>query len=72
MWTDLYETYGSTVQFVTIDRDSDEGVAFARSYGITYQPGFIAYDAGGELTYADRGPYDEDGLRDLVRSVVPD
>ena len=47
------------------------GDEFARSHGIIGQPGFVVFDAAGELTYAALGPYRESGVRDLVVSVVP-
>ncbi len=70
MWEELEQQYATQVEFITIDRDTDAGDAFARSHGIAYQPGFVVFDSSGELTYADLGPYDEDELRDLVRSVA--
>lgn len=71
MWADLQEEYAGRIEFVTVDRDTDEGSAFARSHGIDYQPGFVVMDASGETVYAALGPWRDDDLRALVRSVAP-
>lgn len=72
MWADLQEEYGDQVEFITIDRDTDEGDAFARSHGIIGQPGFVTFDAAGDLTYSGLGPYQVSGVRELVLSIVPE
>ena len=72
MWADLQEEYGDRVEFIVVDRDTDAGDAFARSHGLIGQPGFVVFDAAGELTYASLGPYRESGLRELVLSIVPE
>lgn len=72
MWADLQAEYGDRVEFITVDRDTDAGDEFARSHGIIGQPGFVVFDAAGELTYAALGPNRESGLRELVLSVVPE
>lgn len=71
MWADLQEEYAGVIEFVTVDRDTDEGSAFALSHGIRYQPGFVVMDAAGETVYAALGPWRDDALRALVRSVAP-
>lgn len=71
MWADLQEEYAGLIEFVTVDRDTGEGSAFALSHGIRYQPGFVVMDAAGETVYANLGPWEDDDLRALVRSVAP-
>lgn len=71
MWADLQEEYAGLVEFVTVDRDTAEGNAFALSHGIRYQPGFVVMDAAGETVYAALGPWEDGDLRALVRSAAP-
>ena len=72
MWEDLQNEYGDRIELVTVDRDSEEGGAFARSHGIRYQPGFVVVNASGEVTYAGLGPWAPDDVRALVLSVLPE
>lgn len=62
--------YGDRIEMIEVDRDSRDGRAFAESHGIYYQPGFVAYDASGELVYEGLGPYDGDGVTELVVSLL--
>ena len=72
MWADLQEEYGDRVEFILIDRETDEGREFISDHGVPVgQPGFIVYDAAGEVTYAGLGPTSASNVRELVRSVVP-
>lgn len=72
MWADLEAEYGDRIEFILVDRDTDAGDEFARSHGIFGQPGFVVFGAAGERTYAEHGPYDESGLRELVASTLPE
>ncbi len=73
MWADLQEEYGDRIEFFEVDRDTDEGRQFVLDHGVTLgQPGFIVYNAAGEVTYADLGPFSERGVRELVLSIVPE
>ncbi len=73
MWADLQEEYGDRIEFFLVDRDTDEGRQFVLDHGVTLgQPGFIVYNAAGEVTYAALGPTRESGVRELVLSVLPE
>ncbi|MCY3882380.1 MAG: hypothetical protein F4Z77_09380 [Dehalococcoidia bacterium] len=72
MWADLEEEYGDRVEFYSVDRETEEGREFINDHGVPIgQPGFILYDASGEVTYAGLGPTRPAAVRDLVESVVP-
>ena len=72
MWADLEREYGDRVEFFLVDRETEEGGEFIREHGLPIgQPGFVVYDASGEVTYAALGPTRPDGVRELVESVVP-
>ncbi len=72
MWADLQEEYGDRIEFFLVDRETDEGREFIREHGLPIgQPGFVVYDASGEVTYAALGPTRPAGVRDLVESVLP-
>lgn len=64
-------THGDDIDFLEVDREKGDGVAFAREHRIRYQPAFVVYAADGSLLRAELGPYDEDGLRALVSSLLP-
>ena len=64
--------YGDRIEMIEVDRDSRDGRAFAESHGIYYQPGFVAFDAGGMIVYEGLGPYDGDGVTELVLSLLSD
>ena len=73
MWGDLQDEYGDRVEFFLVDRETEEGRQFVSDHGVPIgQPGFVVYDASGEVTYAGLGPTREDGVRQLVLSVVPE
>lgn len=73
MWTDLENEYGDRVEFFLVDRETDEGRQFVSDHGVPIgQPGFVVYNAAGEVTYAGLGPTRESGVRELVLSVVPE
>ena len=72
MWADLEEEYGDRIEFFSVDRETEEGREFIREHGLPIgQPGFVVYDASGEVTYAALGPTRPDGVRDLVESALP-
>lgn len=71
MWADLQEEYAGLIEFVMVDRDTNEGNDFALSHGIRYQPGFVVMDSAGETVYAALGPWEDGDLRALVRSAAP-
>lgn len=71
MWADLQEEYAGLIDFAEVDRDTDEGNAFALSHNIRNQPGFVVLDAASEITYAALGPWEDGDLRALVRSAAP-
>ncbi len=72
MWAALQAEYADRIEFVTVDASTAEGRAFSRSHGIRSHPGFVALDASGGVVHAALGPFDEEGLRDLVRSLLPE
>ncbi len=72
MWADLEQEYGDRIEFFSVDRETEEGREFIREHGLPVgQPGFVVYNAAGEVTYAALGPTRPDGVRDLVESVLP-
>lgn len=70
MWTELVARYGDRIEMIEVDRDSRDGRAFAESHGIYYQPGFVALDAEGMVVYEGLGPYDGEGVTELVASLL--
>ncbi len=72
MWAALQAEYGDRIEFVTVDASTRAGADFSDLYGIHGHPGFVVIDASGEVTYAALGPWDEEALRELVRTVLPD
>ena len=70
MWAALQAEYGDRIAFVTVDATTAAGREFARSHGIRSHPGFVAIDAGGNVVHERLGPFDEEGLSDLVRSML--
>ena len=72
MWAALQTEYGDRIEFVTVDATTAEGREFSRAHGIRSHPGFVVFDASGEVVHAALGPWDEEGLRALVRSVLPE
>ncbi len=72
MWADLQEEYGDRIEFFDVDRETEEGREFISDHGVPIgQPGFIVYDASGEVTYAGLGPTRPDAVRNLVESALP-
>ena len=72
MWAALQSEYGEQIKFVTVDANSRAGADFSDLYGIRGHPGFVAIDANGVVVHAGLGPFEEEGLRELVASVLPD
>ena len=72
MWTALQDEYADQIDFVTVDANTPDGRQFSHSHGIRSHPGFVVIDASGEVTYAALGPWDEEALRELVRTVLPE
>lgn len=72
MWAALQAEYGDQVEFVAVDANSRAGADFSDMYGIRGHPGFVAIDANGVVLHAALGPFEEQGLRELVTSVLPD
>ena len=70
MWEELQEEFGEQVDLITVDRDTDEGAAFASSHDIPYQPGFVVVNSQGDVTYAALGPWDPEDVTELVRSAA--
>lgn len=70
MWAELVRDYGDSIDLVEVDRDSRDGRRFAERHGIYYQPGFVVFDASGEVTYAGLGPFDPMDVRRLVEGVA--
>ncbi len=70
MWEELQAELGDEVDLITVDRDTDEGGAFARSHNVQYQPGFVVLNSQGEVTYAALGPWDPQDVTELVRSAA--
>ena len=71
MWAALRAEYGDHVEFVTVDANSRAGADFADLYNIRGHPGFVAINAAGEVVHAALGPFEEEELRALVRSLLP-
>lgn len=72
MWAALQAEYGDQIEFVTVNANTRAGADFSDLYGIRGHPGFVALDASGEAVHAALGPWDEEGLRDLIRSLLPE
>ena len=72
MWAALQAEYGDQVEFVTVDANTRAGADFSDLYGIRGHPGFVAIDRNGVVLYAALGPFEEEGLRELVDSILPD
>ncbi len=72
MWAALQAQYADQIEFVTVDANTRAGADFSDLYGIRGHPGFVAIDANGEVVHAALGPFEEEGLRDLVASLVPE
>ena len=72
MWAALQAEYAGQIEFVTVDANSRAGADFSGLYGIRGHPGFVAIDANGEVVHAALGPFEEEGLRDLVASLAPE
>ncbi len=72
MWAALQAEYAGQIEFVTVDANSRAGADFSDLYGIRGHPGFVAINANGEVVHAALGPFEEEGLRDLVASLAPE
>ena len=70
MWAALQSEYADQIEFVTVDANTRAGADFSDLYGIHGHPGFVAIDATGEVVHAALGPFDEEGLRELVGSLL--
>ncbi len=72
MWAALQAEYADHIEFVTVDANTRAGADFSDLYGLRGHPGFVAINASGEVIHAALGPFDEEGLRDLVASLAPE
>ncbi|MXY88380.1 MAG: hypothetical protein F4Y92_05950 [Dehalococcoidia bacterium] len=72
MWAALQAEYGDQIEFVSVDANTRAGADFSDMYGIRGHPGFVAIDANGDVIHAALGPFDEEELRELVASLVPE
>ena len=70
MWAALQSEYADQIDFITVDASKSDGRDFSRAHGIHGHPGFVAIDATGEVVHAALGPFDEEGLRELVGSLL--
>lgn len=70
MWPELQAQFGNDIQLIQVDRDSKEGLAFAESYRINYQPAFVVLSPTGEVVRAALGPYGPAEVRELVEGVA--
>ncbi len=69
MWADLQQEYEGRIEFIMVDRESDDGSEFARRHGIFYQPVFIIYE-GDTLVRQDATVSREAALRAFVASAL--
>ena len=69
MWADLQEEYAGRIEFITVDRESEDGGAFARRHNIFYQPVFIVY-VGDTLVRQDATVSREGALRSFVAAAL--
>ncbi len=69
MWEDLQQEYEGRVEFITVDRESEDGSEFARRHNIFYQPVFIIYE-GDTLVTQDATVSSESALRAFVASAL--
>ena len=69
MWEELQQEYEGRIEFVQVDRESDDGREFARRHNIFYQPVFIIYE-GDSLVRQDAGVSRENDLRAFVASAL--
>ena len=72
MWAALQAEYGDQIEFVTVDANTRAGADFSDRFGIRGHPGFVAFDANGVVVHAALGPFEEEELRELVASILPD
>ena len=69
MWADLQQEYEGRIEFVEVDRESEDGSEFARRHNIFYQPVFIIYE-GDTLVRQDATVSREAALRAFVASAL--
>ncbi len=69
MWEELQQEYEGRIEFVLVDRESDDGSEFARRHNIFYQPVFLIYD-GDTLVRQDATVAREGALRAFVASAL--
>lgn len=69
MWEELQQEYEGRIEFILVDRESDDGSEFARSHNVFYQPVFIIYE-GDTLVRQDAGIDRERDLRAFVASAL--
>ena len=69
MWEELQREYEGRIEFVQVDRESEDGREFARRHNIFYQPVFIIYD-GDTLVRQDATVAREGALRAFVASAL--
>ena len=69
MWEDLQLEYEGRIEFIMVDRESDDGSEFARRHNIFYQPVFIIYE-GDTLVRQDATVARERDLRAFVASAL--
>ena len=69
MWADLEQEYAGRIEFVQVDRESEDGREFARRHNIFYQPVFIIYE-GDKRVRQEAGISTERALRAFVASAL--
>ena len=69
MWEELQQEYEGRIEFIVVDRESDDGSQFARRHNIFYQPVFIIYE-GDTLVTQDATISREGALRAFVASAL--
>lgn len=69
MWEDLQQEYKGRIEFIVVDRESEDGSEFARRHNIFYQPVFIIYE-GDTLVRQDATVARERDLRAFVASAL--
>ncbi len=69
MWAELEQEYAGRIEFILVDRESDDGGEFARRHNVFYQPVFIIYE-GDTLVRQDATVSREAALRAFVASAL--
>lgn len=71
MWEELQQEYEGRIEFILVDRESDDGGEFARRHNVFYQPVFIIYIGDQDKpARQDAGINRERDLRAFVASAL--